>query len=229
MNSDDIEKTAFISHYGMFEFLVMRFGLSNDPASFQRYMDIVLSDYALITLELYKLLHENPPFVWERVHQELFEFLKEKLTPAPILRQPDFNYPFIIRTDACDNGIGTVLLQVVEVEEKIVRYISRILQPSDRKWDVREKEALAILWACEQFRAYVIETRFIIETDHQSLQWLMKAQSPARFVRWAIRVTTNEENFDADHILDTYLLINEARGDHITTTATWLVNRKKTT
>lgn len=70
-------------------------------------------------------------------------------------------------------------MQLLEGQRKIVENISRILQPSERQWNVRKKEALAILWTAEQFRAYVIGTRSIKETDYQSLQWLMKTKSPA--------------------------------------------------
>jgi hypothetical protein len=68
------------------------------------------------------------------------------------------------------------------------------LQPNEINWAVRKKEALAVLWACEKFRAYILGSKFIVETDHESLQWLRKAKSPARLVRWAIRL----DEFDFD-------------------------------
>ena len=53
---------------------------------------------------------------------------------------------------------------------------------------MREKEALAIIYACETFRPYLYGIQFTVETDHQSLQWMMKAVAPARLVRWALRL-----------------------------------------
>ncbi|KAK1652389.1 hypothetical protein QYE76_070194 [Lolium multiflorum] len=45
MHADDFPKTAFCTHHGHFEFLVMSFGLSNAPATFQALMNDVLSPY----------------------------------------------------------------------------------------------------------------------------------------------------------------------------------------
>ena len=70
----------------------------------------------------------------------------------------------------------------------MVQYISRTLQPNEKKWCVREKEALAILWACEMFRVNVAGSEFTVETDHHSLKWRMNADKPARLVRWALRL-----------------------------------------
>ena len=43
MSEKDKEKTAFITDSGLWQFNVLSFGLTNAPATFQRYMDAVLA------------------------------------------------------------------------------------------------------------------------------------------------------------------------------------------
>ena len=126
----------------------------------------------------------------------------------PILIYPDFTKPFIVSTDASDDGLGGVLSQLDDKgNERVIQYISRSLQPNERKWCVREKEALAIIYACEQFRPYLYGTKFEVTTDHHSLKWLMTVTAPARLVRWALRLAEydftityrkGEQNANAD-------------------------------
>ena len=80
----------------------------------------------------------------------------------------------IIETDASDKGLGAVLIQRFNYQTSIIQYVSQTLQPSERKWHIWEKEALEMLWACEQFRVFITGERFVVETDHESLKWLMK-------------------------------------------------------
>ena len=300
MNPKDQEKTAFISHTGLFEFLVMPFGLCNGPATFQRFMDIALAgikwksclvylddiivfsptfeqhlldleevftrlknnklslkaskcyfcqkslvylghlisedgiapdpekiraiiemptpkdktelrsflgmsgyyrkfvfNYAMYAFSLHELTHRDVDFIWNETHEQIFQELKSFLAKHPILRHPDFDHPFIVQTDACDIGIGAVLCQIIDNEERVVQYISRTLQPEERKWCVREKEALAIIWACQQFKPYLSGSKFLVQTDHHSLQWLKEAKSPPRLVRWALNLT--EFDFEIKH------------------------------
>jgi hypothetical protein len=145
--------------------------------------------FAIIMEPLYGVSQASKKFFWSRQAQESFDKIKELLSKFPILRHPDYSLPFKLQTDASDRGLGAVLSQVVNGQEHVVLYLSRTLQPADRKWSPREKEALAIIWACEKCRPYLIGVKFKVETDHHSLQWLQKVKSPARLVRWALRLS----------------------------------------
>ena len=152
-----------------------------------------VKNFAQTCYPLYNLTKESVPFNWTKVERNSFNSIKTALTKAPILCHPNFEQPFIIETDSSGKGLGACLIQRYNGKTHVIQYISRTLQPSEKKWHIRELEALAILWACEIFRVYVISTEFTVETDHESLQWLMKLEKPARLVRWAIRLS--EYNF----------------------------------
>ena len=53
MHPEDIDKTAFVTPFGLYEFLVMPFGLSYAPATFQRLMNYILHDYIGIFVNVY--------------------------------------------------------------------------------------------------------------------------------------------------------------------------------
>ena len=152
-----------------------------------------VKNFTTISQPLCELTRNDVKFLFEEKEKKSFGELKEALSKAPILCHPNFDMPFIIETDASDKGLGAVLLQRYNNKTHIIQYISRTLQPCERKWHIREKEALGILWACETFRYYIANDHFIVETDHESLKWLMKLEKPARLVRWAIKLS--EYNF----------------------------------
>ena len=103
-----------------------------------------------------------------------FDELKSQLLSAPILSFPDFEKPFILDTDACQYGIGAVLSQDHDGEEKVVAYGSRTLSKAERKYCVTRKELLAVVTFTKHFRPYLLGRHFTLRTDHSSLQWLYK-------------------------------------------------------
>ena len=83
---------------------------------------------------------------------------------------------------------------------------------------------MAILWACETFRPYVIGFKFTIETDHASLQWLAKSEIP-RLMRWNCRLAefdydikyrSGKNNQNADILSRLPLPMNSTLIDHRT-------------
>jgi hypothetical protein len=92
--------------------------------------------------------------------QASFDFLNLKLTSAPLLQYPDFNKPFILTTDASGYAVGAILSQGKLGQDKPIAYASRMLIKAQLNYATGEKELLAIVWACEHFRQYMLGRKF---------------------------------------------------------------------
>ena len=122
----------------------------------------------MISRLLTHLLTKGTPFVWTPITDQAFQVLKQALIEAPVLVIPDFSKTFTLETDACDHGLGAVLMQ----ENHPVAYLSKPLCPKNQALSTYEKECMAILMAVEKWRPYLQHKEFIIKTDHKSLLYL---------------------------------------------------------
>jgi len=135
------------------------------------------------------LLRKGKKFRWESQEQESFNKIKELIGERIQRSIPDFNLPFILRTDASDYGISGVLSQLINDEEQIIMFASKSLTDTQRAYSTPEKECLAILWALEKYREYVEGHDFTLYTDNSSLVWLHKMKNSSRkLMRWAIKL-----------------------------------------
>jgi hypothetical protein len=107
-------------------------------------------------------------FVWSPAVQEAFDAVKIALSSAPVLALPNFDKQFILETDACNVGIGAVLMQ----DGHPIAYLSQSLNKTDQGRSTYEQECLAILLAVDKWRSYSQHKEFIIRTDQRSLQHL---------------------------------------------------------
>ena len=96
--------------------------------------------------------------------------------------------------DASSFGLGAVLLQLDDRGWHPVAFASRSLSEVEQRYAQIEKEALATVWACEKFAAYLIGGKFSIETDHKPLVPLLSTKHldclPPRVLRFRLQLIT---------------------------------------
>nr|GEY05940.1 reverse transcriptase domain-containing protein [Tanacetum cinerariifolium] len=112
-----------------------------------------IQDFSKIARHITRLLEKETPFVFSKDCIDAFETLKKKLTEALILVVPDWNLPFELMCDASDFMIGAVLGQ--------------------------QKEMLAVVYAFEKFRPYLVLSKSIMYTDHSALKYLLRTENLA--------------------------------------------------
>ena len=150
--------------------------------------------YAQIAAPIFNLLKSDVKFEWNPLHQKAFDDLINALTSYPVLRQPDFQKPFQVYTDASGFALGAVLSQRDDNNnEYACAFASRILKGAELHYGITEKECLAVVFAVKQFRIYLYGTQFQVITDHSALAWLMNINDPTgRLARWAIYLQAYE-------------------------------------
>ncbi|CAM8890495.1 unnamed protein product [Rhodiola kirilowii] len=139
-----------------------------------------------------------------------FDELKEALTSTPIIRAPDWTQPFEIMCDASDYAVGAVLGQKVDKKPVVIYYASRTLDVAQKNYSTTEKELLAVVFALEKFRSYLLCTKVVVYSDHAAIRYLMtKKEAKPRLIRWIlllqefdveIRDKKGIENTVADHL-----------------------------
>ena len=94
-------------------------------------------------------------------------------------------WAFVLDTDASDIGLGAVLAQVIDGQEHVLSYGSRILTKVERRYCVTRRELLAVVHFVKTYRHYLVGRRFLLRTDHASLRWLRSFKEPeGQVARW---------------------------------------------
>jgi hypothetical protein len=148
-----------------------------------------IPDYAAMTAPFTDALRKGQPEHIQGTPQleEAFAKVKAVLSSEPVLAIPDVKQPFVLQTDASDEGVGAILLQKQDDVLKPVFFASRKLKPAEKNYATVEKECLAIVWAVGKFEPYLFGHHFELHTDHSPLQYLNSAKPVSnRVTRWAL-------------------------------------------
>ncbi|GJU19634.1 reverse transcriptase domain-containing protein [Tanacetum coccineum] len=169
-----------------------------------------IKDFSKISRPMTHLLEKNTPFIFSNECIQAFQTLKNKLTEAPILIAPNWDLPFELMCDASDYAIGAVLGQRHEKHFRPIHYASKTMTEAESNYTTTEKEMLAVVYAFEKFRSYLIMNKSIVHTDHSALKYLFaKKDAKARLLRWVLLLqefdfkvldTKGAENLAADHL-----------------------------
>ena len=142
-------------------------------------------NFASIAEPLYSLTRRNTKFVWTAVHNSAFETLKLRLETAPILAIYDPSLPTVIDTDASQTGVGAIISQIVNGNERVIAYASRTLNQAERNYSITKREFLAVIFALKQFRHYILGRSFLLRTDHAPLtNYISMQNTSAQLARW---------------------------------------------
>ncbi|GJU36147.1 reverse transcriptase domain-containing protein [Tanacetum coccineum] len=169
-----------------------------------------IQDFSKIARPMTHLLEKETPFFFSKECIESFNTLKRKLTEAPILIAPDWDLPFELMCDASDFAIGAVLGQRKNKHFQPIHYASKTMTEAQAHYTTTKKELLAVVYAFEKFRSYLILSKSIVYTDHSAIKYLFaKKDAKARLMRWIlllqefdveIRDKKGAENLAADHL-----------------------------
>jgi hypothetical protein len=136
--------------------------------------------------------------------------LKKAVISAPIIQPSDWSLPFEIMCDASDYVVGAVLGQTKDKKHHAIAYASKTLMGAQLNYATTEKELLAVIFAIDKFRSYLVGAKVIIYTDYATLKYLLtKKDAKPHLIRWIILLQEFDleikdkkgvENTVADHL-----------------------------
>ena len=159
---------------------------------YRRFVD----NLATIAAPLTDLLKKNKPWTWQPKHQTAFDTLNELLYQDIALSFPDLKDPrahYWVFTDASDVAVAAILMQLQynlatgEYEPRTIAHFSRVLDDTQRKWAIYEKESCALMLAVTHWRKYLLGRPFSCFVDSSvALTMLSKQRHTPKMQRWGL-------------------------------------------
>ena len=115
------------------------------------------------------------------------------LGQVPILVPPQTQGGFVLDTDVSDKGIGAVLSQVQDRQEKVIAFGSKMLTKSEHNYCITRQELLAVVHFVSQYKHFLLWCKFLVRTDNSAVRYWMKIHSDSydpqdQTARWMVRL-----------------------------------------
>ena len=156
------------------------------------YIARFIPQYADITKPLRDLTRKAAEWNWTQEQEKAFLKLKEQVTKPQTMAYFDDKSQTEVIVDASPIGLGAILAQEDKRgQRKIIAYASRALTDVESRYSQTEREALAVVWACEHFHLYLFGQNFTVISDHKPLEGIFNrpmSRTNVRIERWCIRL-----------------------------------------
>ena len=132
----------------------------------------------------------NDKSSWKEPYEEIFNQFKQELIQAVDIYYPDYDLPWILRTDASQLGVGCALFMVHTADDNTDQYrpigfMSHKFSDTAVKWSTIEQECYGCFYGIKSFSYLLRGKQFTLETDHRNLLWMEKSEV-AKIIRWRI-------------------------------------------
>jgi hypothetical protein len=127
-----------------------------------------IEEFSKIAKPMTSLLEKGRELKWDWKCQVSFNQLKLRLMSPPILIMLDLQKGFDIYCDACDQGLGCVLMQ----EGHMITYVSRQVRKHELNYPTHDLELAAVVHALKIWRHYIMGTKCQVYTDHKSFKYI---------------------------------------------------------
>jgi hypothetical protein len=151
------------------------------------FYQIFIHNFSHIARPLTHLLAKDALFVFTEECFQSFHTLKKELISTPVIQPPIWHLPFEIMCDTSDYAVGAVLSQSKDKKQYAISYASKTLTGPQLNYSTTQKELLAVVFAIEKFRSYLVGTKLVVYTDHAILKYLLtKKDAKPHLIRWIL-------------------------------------------
>ena len=150
-----------------------------------------IPDLATVSEPIRRLMVKGAVFKWGKAQEGAFCRIKQLMSRSETLAHFDSRCKTRLIADASPYGLGSVLVQEQGGSDRVIAYGHRSLSTIERKYSQTEREALALVWACEHHMLYLLGNEFELVTDHKPLQFIFNNPSSKpvpRIERWSLRL-----------------------------------------
>jgi hypothetical protein len=182
--------------------------------SFTGFYHHFVPGYLSIIRPLLSLTKKAATWHWGPLQHKVFKTLKTLMCSKPVLHQPNFSKCFYIQTDASAYGMGAILSQEGDSQVDLTKgtmpklhplaYYSCTFTPTQQKYDIYERELLAVFKALDHWQAYLAwgNQQLVVLTDHANLTyWKHPQKLNDRTARWHAKL--QDYNFIIVHVQGT--------------------------